>query len=171
MLTNPAASGVSQGSERNERSLLTYSEFLQLRDQSTVFSAFMACQSQLERMNARVDGGMPEEIRTRMVSAEYLSGKAMARTGLRMMPTFPLPPLKFRTVSFPQSGFKAGISDAAFPVPWFAIALRASATIEYSPLCVGDRCAYKHLRASGFCRSTPGVLARGRVMLSRPVIT
>ena len=38
----------------------------------------------------------------------------MARTGLRMMPTFPLPPLKFRTVGFPQYGFKASISDRAF---------------------------------------------------------
>ena len=44
-----------------------------------------------------------------------LSGKAMARTGLRMMPTFPSPPLKFRTAGFPQYGFKAGISDKAFP--------------------------------------------------------
>ncbi len=32
----------------------------------------------------------------------------MARTGLRMMPTFPSPSLKFRTVGFPQYGFKAG---------------------------------------------------------------
>jgi hypothetical protein len=31
-----------------------------------------------------------------------------------MMPTFPSPSLKFRTVSFPQYGFKAGISDKAF---------------------------------------------------------
>ena len=38
----------------------------------------------------------------------------MARTGLRMMPTFPLPPLKFRTVGFPQYGFKAGISKGTF---------------------------------------------------------
>jgi hypothetical protein len=44
-----------------------------------------------------------------------LSGKAMARTGLRMMPTFPSPPLKFRTAGFPRYGFKAGISDKAFP--------------------------------------------------------
>ena len=43
-----------------------------------------------------------------------LSGKAMARTGLRMMPTFPSPPLKFRTAGFPQYGFKADISDDAF---------------------------------------------------------
>jgi hypothetical protein len=28
-----------------------------------------------------------------------------------MMPTFPWSPLKFRTVGFPQYGFKAGISD------------------------------------------------------------
>ena len=39
----------------------------------------------------------------------------MARSGLQMMPTFPSPSLKFRTVSFPQYGFKAGISDGAFP--------------------------------------------------------
>src|SRR5712691_5891700 len=32
-----------------------------------------------------------------------------------MMPTFPSSPLKFRTVSFPQYGFKAGISGEAFP--------------------------------------------------------
>ena len=42
------------------------------------------------------------------------SSRAMARTGLRMMPTFPLPPLKSRTVGFPQYGFKASMSDSAF---------------------------------------------------------
>jgi hypothetical protein len=50
-----------------------------------------------------------------LVNAAALSGKAMARTGLRMMPTFPLPPLKFRTAGFPRYGFKAGLSDEAFP--------------------------------------------------------
>ena len=39
----------------------------------------------------------------------------MARTGLRMMPTSPSPPLKFRTVGFPQYGFKASLSVGAFP--------------------------------------------------------
>ena len=43
------------------------------------------------------------------------SGRTMARTGLRMMPTFPSPPLRFRTVGFPQYGSKAGLSDRAFP--------------------------------------------------------
>src|SRR5258708_1951911 len=49
------------------------------------------------------------------LSAILLSGKAMARTGLRMMPTFPSPPLKFRTAGFPQYGFHARISDKALP--------------------------------------------------------
>ncbi len=43
------------------------------------------------------------------------SGKAMARFGLRMMPTSPSPPLKFRTAGFPQYGFKASLSGRAFP--------------------------------------------------------
>src|SRR5262249_20405852 len=38
-----------------------------------------------------------------LTTFDRVSGKAMARTGLRMMPTFPLPPLKFRTVSFPST--------------------------------------------------------------------
>ena len=43
------------------------------------------------------------------------SGRTVARSGLRMMPTFPLSPLSFRTAGFPQYGWKAGISDSAFP--------------------------------------------------------
>jgi hypothetical protein len=43
------------------------------------------------------------------------SGRAEARTGLRMMPTSPPPSRSFRTVGFPQYGWKAGISDGAFP--------------------------------------------------------
>src|SRR5262245_60974848 len=47
-----------------------------------------------------------------------LSGRAMARTGLRMMPTFPSPSLKFRTVGFPQYGLKASMSGATYLAPW-----------------------------------------------------
>ena len=39
----------------------------------------------------------------------------MARTGFRMMPTFPSSPLRFRRASFPQYGSKAGLSVGAFP--------------------------------------------------------
>ena len=50
-------------------------------------------------------------MRTRFVrrSPTVGSSRTMARTGLRMMPTFPSSPLKFRTVSFPQYGFKVGL--------------------------------------------------------------
>jgi len=47
--------------------------------------------------------------------SEKWSSRAIARTGLRMMPTSPSPPLKSRTVGFPQYGFKASMSDSAFP--------------------------------------------------------
>jgi hypothetical protein len=55
-----------------------------------------------------------------------------------MMPTFPLPPLKFLTAGFPRYGFKAGISGAAFPANWFAVALRALCCHRDSLLCVRD---------------------------------
>src|SRR6267378_3980134 len=36
-------------------------------------------------------------------------------SGLRMMPTFPPPPLSFRTAGFPQYGWKVGLSGNTFP--------------------------------------------------------
>src|ERR1700676_4473536 len=63
----------------------------------------------------------------------------MARTGLRMMPTFPSPPLKFRTAGFPQYGFKAGISDKAFPKnPGLPSSFVPTAFTVYSLLGVRD---------------------------------
>jgi signal transduction histidine kinase len=38
------------------------------------------------------------------VSHEFRSGRTVARSGLRMMPTFPPSPLSFRTAGFPQYG-------------------------------------------------------------------
>ena len=43
------------------------------------------------------------------------SSRVMALNGLRMMPLSPSPSLKFRTARFPGYGFKADISDGAFP--------------------------------------------------------
>ena len=48
------------------------------------------------------------------------SGRIEARTGLRMMPTSPRSPLSFRTAGFPRYGWKAGLSDGAFPRRWSA---------------------------------------------------
>jgi hypothetical protein len=66
-----------------------------------------------------------------------------------MMPTFPSSPLKFRTVSFPQYGFKAGVSGEAFPArgvfpsaglpsSFVPIAYRVLLPV----LCRGTRCAW-----------------------------
>ena len=46
------------------------------------------------------------------------SGRIEARSGLRMMPTFPRSPLSFRTASFPQYGWKAGFPSGAFLGDW-----------------------------------------------------
>jgi hypothetical protein len=43
------------------------------------------------------------------------SGRKEARSGLRMMPTFPPSSLSFRTAGFPQYGWKAGSSGSASP--------------------------------------------------------
>ena len=45
-----------------------------------------------------------------------LSGRTMARIGLRMMPPFPSAPLSFRTADFLQSGWKAGNFRRGLPV-------------------------------------------------------
>ena len=55
-----------------------------------------------------------------------------------MMPTFPSPPLKFRTAGFPRYGLKAGLSDEAFPASGFAIVLRAGCLHRDSLLRVRD---------------------------------
>jgi len=100
----------------------------------------------------------------------------MAGTGLRMMPTSPSPPLKFRTVGFPQYGYKASLSDGAFQTnPRVEVDSRQ--TLVASPVCpcpsrtvrsrhlvsseshLPGRCARRCAR--GLCRATPGVLGSG----------
>jgi predicted permease len=71
MLTDPESSGLNSGSQGGERGLLTYAEFEQLRDRTNVFSSLMACESQLDRLQAEVESQPSEEIRSRMVSNEY----------------------------------------------------------------------------------------------------
>ena len=86
------------------------------------------------------------------------------------MPTFPLPPLKFRTAGFPRYGFKAGVSDEAFPMHWFAFVLRALCVHRSSLLCVRDDVLMSTSVQAVF-RFTPGALAPDRVMLSRNIFT
>ena len=103
------------------------------------------------------------------------SGRTMARTGLRMMPTFPSSPLKSRTAGFPQYGFKASMSGNAclgrpsvkpapsipsrplsLPLPFAHIRRGITPGSESRPNRASmGRCA------RGFLPSTPGVLGSG----------
>ena len=103
------------------------------------------------------------------------SGRTMARIGLRMMPTFPSSPLKFRTAGFPQYGFKAGISAGAFPQrrprvapSRFASRLRAHRCSVESPLSVGIRCAHKHRHSSGYAALPQGPSLRSGLFCPGP---
>ena len=81
-----------------------------------------------------------------------MSGGTMARTGLRMMPTSPSPPLKFRTAGFPQYGFKAGLSGRAFPSDEsFGLHLPfVLPTWPFLPAqCRGTPTSHQHRRSSG----------------------
>jgi hypothetical protein len=109
----------------------------------------------------------------------------MARTGLRMMPTFPSSPLKFRTVSFPQYGFKASMSDGVFRSGG---ELESSPDIRPAPSCCAP--AFVRVRATDAAwalsptRLAPrrtavqaaiaalpqGSLAPERVLLSRSIV-
>ena len=104
-------------------------------------------------------------------------GRTMALCGLRMMPRFPSPPPKipyggFSPVRLQGRYFRRGLPgsrglpSAGLPSPFVPIADHVA-----SPYCAGERGALVHLRSSGFCRSTPGVLAPVRVLVSRSICT
>jgi predicted permease len=87
ILTNPGAKGVTIGGKSGEREELTYSEFLQLRDLTSVFANLMACQTEPERIPVRVDGAEPEEIFVQLISPEYFSTLGVpARLGRTLSP-------------------------------------------------------------------------------------
>ena len=101
----------------------------------------------------------------------------MARTGLRMMPTFPPLSLKSRTAGFPQYGFKADISDGAFP----STTRSARRAVCLRPSCIplpvtSDLVLSRETRCADAppfkrpSRLTPGVLAPVRVIVSRSII-
>ena len=107
----------------------------------------------------------------------------MARTGLRMMPTSPSPPLKFRTAGFPQYGFKASMSDRAFlensmvkPAPGIPTQLPslppsfARLSLKGRPGSVSRSGQGSSCRCSGGTPPMPqGSLAPVRVVLSRSI--
>jgi hypothetical protein len=112
------------------------------------------------------------------------SGGIEARTGLRMMPTSPRSPLSFRTAGFPQYGWKAGLSDGAFPEcrrlkPAPGIHQPASGLlppfVHLGVATIFPYCARSRTRSCtaivGRVPTTQGALARVQVILSWSVIT
>src|SRR6202171_1587988 len=112
------------------------------------------------------------------------SGRIEARTGLRMMPTFPRSPLSFRTASFPQYGCKAGYPGGTFlggrwlkPAP----GIRRLPSSLHPPFV--HFVVFTVVRTESDLRTrsctamrwntppTPGALARVRVVVSRSVVT
>jgi putative ABC transport system permease protein len=73
MFTDPNASGVTTGLNTGERHLMTYAEFVQLRDHATTLSGMFATEADLNRWHVRIAGGPTEEARGRLVSEEYFS--------------------------------------------------------------------------------------------------
>src|SRR5882672_881498 len=111
------------------------------------------------------------------------SGRIEARSGLRMMPTFPRSPLSFRTAGFPQYGWKAGFPSGVCldgqrlkPAPGMRhptsslhppfVRLVVSTVV---PLCVGPSTRLR-TAVEGHYSSAPGALAQVRVIVSRTVI-
>jgi len=102
-------------------------------------------------------------------TSSRLSGKAMARTGLRMMPTFPSPPLKFRTAGFPQYGFKAGLSEGAFPARRPIVAPSCFASLLRAPrfqTCLSPLGVGAVVRWSAAMRATVVALPQGSSLRS-----
>jgi predicted permease len=73
LLSDPSASGVSQGAQGGVRSLFSVQEFQHLRDRQQVFSGMYAAESEAQRVSATIDGGAPENLHERLITASYFS--------------------------------------------------------------------------------------------------
>jgi predicted permease len=73
MLTDPNASFQLDGLLTGERSLLTYAEFVELRNRATTMSGLCASGLLLERWPVRISGSPQEETRGHLVSENYFS--------------------------------------------------------------------------------------------------
>ncbi|MDQ1470392.1 MAG: hypothetical protein QOJ99_1872, partial [Bryobacterales bacterium] len=71
-LTDPAAAGAAIGISNGVRDLLTTREFEGLRDRTQVFSGMLAVESNLGTNEVAIDG-QPEQLKSRLVSADYFS--------------------------------------------------------------------------------------------------
>jgi len=132
-----------------------------------------------ETEQLRVRFPLSDQIPLSFSASCRLSDRAMARTGLRMMPTFPSSPLKFHTVSFPALRLQGWLIERCLPsvrrpivTPvWFASLLR-DPRFQPGHLCSMSKqlCAGSPPFEQLYC-PTPGALAPVRVLLSRSINT
>ena len=73
VLSDPASSGVSIGSQSGTRSLFSYPEFEYFRDHNQVFAGVLAVESSPDRLQVSVDGAgdQTEEVQSKLVSGDY----------------------------------------------------------------------------------------------------
>ncbi|MBZ5525846.1 MAG: ABC transporter permease [Acidobacteriia bacterium] len=71
ILTDPSASGGSTGLNTGERKLLSYPEFVRLRDQSTTMTGICATQASMNIWHLRIGDGQIEDVKARLVSENY----------------------------------------------------------------------------------------------------
>jgi len=72
LLTTPSAGGVGNGTASGQRSLMAYSEYLALRDQTNAFSGLVAVESGgAARAEVSWDGGGGETVHTKLVTGNY----------------------------------------------------------------------------------------------------
>ena len=80
MLSDPAANGgLNIGINTGQRGLMTYEEYEQFRDNTTVFDGVMASESNLSVWQARMEGSGWEEVRGRLVSGGFFLTAASCR--------------------------------------------------------------------------------------------
>jgi predicted permease len=83
VLTDPNAGGVAVGMLPGVRKLLSYAEFIYLRDHAATLSGVCAAESEPNRRQVRIGGDAPETARARLVSENYFSmlgaGAALGR--------------------------------------------------------------------------------------------
>jgi predicted permease len=73
ILTNPDDAGMWHGIADGEREIISYPEFLQLRQRLTTLSGLCVSQSSFARWQIRISGGEQEEAQGRLVSENYFS--------------------------------------------------------------------------------------------------
>src|SRR6185369_12150495 len=73
MLTDPDSAGVAIGMSTGVRGLVSYSEFVRVRDRLDVFDGMFAAESNPRTGDARINGGEREEVRPALVTGEFFN--------------------------------------------------------------------------------------------------